>query len=262
MNRILPQYFVAVRFFESLNNLHHNNPDRQTAFISSKKRMLLFLQALNNPHLKIPNYIHVSGTSGKGSVVHMFHEIFQQAGYKVGSTVSPHIQATTERIRIGRHYISATDFIRQVRDIKKALEKLLPITQPPSYAEILFCLTLKAFAEAGCDWAVIEVSCGGRTDFTNIIPAPRLAVITNIGHDHEHLIGPSLKHIAREKAGIIKPGSIMLCGEQRPLLRRVLEQECQRQNVEAIFLDNGRVPKISAQYLNGDHQKLNAQLAS
>lgn len=151
--------------------------------------------------------IHVGGTNGKGSVSHTLAAILQCAGYKVGLYTSPHLADFRERIRVNGQMIPeqrVIDFVTQEKEFFEPLH--------PSFFELATALAFLYFKEEKVDVAVIEVGLGGRLDCTNIIN-PDLSVITNISKDHVQFLGDTPTLIAKEKAGIIKPGTPVVIGE-------------------------------------------------
>lgn len=170
--------------------------------------------ALNNPQEKFKS-IHIAGTNGKGSTSHMLAAVLQDSNYKVGLYTSPHLVDFRERIKINGKEISEEWVVNFVADHHELIE-----TVQPSFFEITVAMAFLYFAEEGIDIAVIETGLGGRLDSTNII-LPILSIITNINYDHKHLLGNTLKEIATEKAGIIKPNVPVLIGEQHPETERV-----------------------------------------
>lgn len=151
--------------------------------------------------------IHVGGTNGKGSVSHTLAAILQCAGYKVGLYTSPHLTDFRERIRVNGQMIPEQRVIDFVTGEKEFFEPL-----HPSFFELATALAFLYFKEEKVDVAVIEVGLGGRLDCTNIIN-PDLSVITNISKDHVQFLGDTPTLIAKEKAGIIKPGAPVVIGE-------------------------------------------------
>ena len=151
--------------------------------------------------------IHVGGTNGKGSVSHTLAAILQCAGYKVGLYTSPHLADFRERIRVNGQMIPEQRVIDFVTEEKAFFEPL-----HPSFFELATALAFLYFKEEKVDVAVIEVGLGGRLDCTNIIN-PDLSVITNISKDHVQFLGDTPTLIAKEKAGIIKPGAPVVIGE-------------------------------------------------
>jgi dihydrofolate synthase / folylpolyglutamate synthase len=151
--------------------------------------------------------IHVAGTNGKGSVSHMLASIYQKAGLKTGLYTSPHLLDFRERIKINGRPVSKEYVVKFIQRNQCFYEII-----KPSFFEMTVFMALCYFKTEKVDIAIIETGLGGRLDTTNII-SPIASVITNIGFDHTQLLGNSLKEIAREKAGIIKPGIPVIIGE-------------------------------------------------
>ena len=178
-----------------------------------------------HPHHKFRS-IHVAGTNGKGSCAHTLAAMLQLHGYKVGLYTSPHLIDFRERIRINGQMIPeqyVVDFVEHERNFFEPLH--------PSFFELTTALAFNYFAECGVDVAVIEVGLGGRLDCTNII-TPELSVITNISLDHTQFLGNTLQQIAREKAGIIKPGIPVVVGEVLPETLPIFTEEAQIQQAD------------------------------
>ncbi len=154
------------------------------------------------PHLAFPA-LHVAGTNGKGSVSAMAASVLRKAGHKVGLFTSPHLHRLTERIRVDGREISRKDLSRLASELAGILAG--PGAPEVTFFEAMTLIALRRFAEACVDIAVVEVGLGGRLDATNIV-SPLVTVITSIGYDHTDWLGPDLRSIAREKAGILKPG--------------------------------------------------------
>ena len=152
-------------------------------------------------HLK---FIHVAGTNGKGSTSTMLASILTAAGYKTGLYTSPHLVRVNERFRIDGSDIPDAALCRAAEAVKEASDGM---ADTPTEFEILTAMGFWYFAAEKCDVVVLEVGLGGRLDATNVIKPPEAAVITNIGLEHTAVLGRTLSGIAREKAGIIKPGT-------------------------------------------------------
>ncbi|MFA4830578.1 MAG: Mur ligase family protein [Patescibacteria group bacterium] len=194
------------------------------------KRLQFFLNILGNPEKKIPRYIHVAGTSGKGSVTAFLHSILQAAGKKVGSTQSPHQTAITERWKIGNQYMNKKEFIDLVEFIKPKLDEYIRTTPYDmlSFFEIIEAIGFIYFARHKVQWLVLETGCGGRFDSSNVIPRKDIAVITTIGLDHVGIIGDNKSEIAYEKAGIIKHGCKVFTMEGDEKIVGIIEKECEK----------------------------------
>lgn len=169
------------------------------AFKKSLDNIIALCEALGQPQHKFKS-IHVGGTNGKGSSSHMLAAVLQESGYKTGLYTSPHLKSFTERVRINGLELPEQYLIDFVEANKRLFEKV-----QPSFFEMTVALAFKYFADEAVDIAVIEVGLGGRLDSTNII-TPVVSLITNIGYDHQALLGDTIAAIAAEKAGIIKQG--------------------------------------------------------
>lgn len=210
-----------------------------------------FLDLIGNPQDRIPHYVHITGTSGKGSTAAMMHGILRASGARVGSTFSPHPTTFTERIRVNEQFISVPEFIR----LASRLEKYLHITQKKSphgmisFFEFMHCFTLLYFVQKKVDWAVVEVGCGGRYCATNTIPTPDVTIITNVGLDHMQILGKTKTKIAWEKAGIIKEGTTLITAEKDPRLLQVFARQCARARPKKII--HASSPRIQSTDLTG-----------
>lgn len=176
------------------------------AYKKDLTNITLLCQHLNNPQTTFRT-IHVGGTNGKGSVSNMLASVLTEAGYKTGLYTSPHLLDFRERIRINGEICSKEFVVEFIDAMKSVIEKI-----QPSFFEITVAMAFQYFATQLVDVAIIEVGLGGRLDSTNII-TPDLSVITNIGLDHQQLLGNTYAQIAFEKAGIIKAGIPVVIGE-------------------------------------------------
>jgi dihydrofolate synthase/folylpolyglutamate synthase len=171
------------------------------------ERVMLALRNLGDPHASFAA-VHIAGTNGKGSVAAMLHAIFSAAGYRVGLYTSPHLVSFTERIRVGAERITEAEVVALAREIYTAATVCgIDLT----FFEFVTVMAFLHFARCGVELAMVEVGLGGRLDATNVLD-PEVAVITTIGLDHEEFLGDTLVSVAREKAGIIKPGRPVILG--------------------------------------------------
>ena len=185
----------------------------------------MLAERLGNPHRAYPS-IHVAGTNGKGSVCQMLAAPLREAGLKVGVYTSPHLVEMNERIVVDGQAIADMDVLALTR-------RLLPLVREvairsgghPTFFEVVTAMAFEYFRLARVDIAVIEVGLGGRLDSTNIIE-PAACCITTIGHDHTQILGSTLANIAREKAGIIKPGVPVVTGVSGKESLQVIEDSC------------------------------------
>ncbi|MEX0746666.1 MAG: folylpolyglutamate synthase/dihydrofolate synthase family protein [Rhodothermales bacterium] len=180
----------------------------KVAYKPGLDRIAHLLKAMGDPHLQFPS-IHVAGTNGKGSTASFIAAIGTAAGMKIGLHTSPHLFHVAERLRING---------RQAPDdwLADAVERIRPVADEIgcSYFEFTVALSFAYFEEEQVDFAVVETGMGGRLDATNVI-TPEVTVITDIALDHTEFLGDSEEAIAREKAGIIKPGVPILTGSRR-----------------------------------------------
>jgi dihydrofolate synthase / folylpolyglutamate synthase len=191
---------------------------------------------LNQPERRFPS-IHIAGTNGKGSVAHMLASVLGEHGLKTGLATSPHLKDFRERIRINGQMIpkrAVSLFVKKHRDFFEPLKA--------SFFEISIALTFDYFAREQVDMAVVETGLGGRLDSTNILQ-PLLCIITGIHYDHTALLGNSLEEIAREKAGIIKPGVPVLIGRRQPEIHHVFEETARLKNAPLFVA--GDMAKVS-----------------
>lgn len=236
------RYKSAVRWLERLNKtrstkqfmLDRSHPEHYL------QRMRALLELLGNPDREI-KYIHITGTAGKGTVSTMVHNGLAAAGKRVGLFTSPYCVTVAENIQVNGRLISVNEFSDLVDRVRKVLlswpDHRRGGTPPtggaqnltrPSYFEMLLAIAFLYFKKKQCEWVVLEVGLGGRYDATNVIATPRVCAITNIGFDHIKILGPTLSNIARDKAGIIKSGSIFFTTEHRAPLRRLFHDTCRR----------------------------------
>ena len=179
------------------------------AYKPGLENTLRLMAHVGNPHERL-RAIHVAGTNGKGSTSHLMAAALQAAGLKVGLFTSPHLVSLTERIRINGQPIAEADVAAFVSEHKDFLDAV-----QPSFFETMTAMAFDYFVREHVDIAVVETGLGGRLDSTNVL-TPLLSVITNIGLDHTEFLGNTLTKIAREKAGIIKPGVPCVIGESHP----------------------------------------------
>jgi len=189
------------------------------------QRIKLLLDYLGNPEKEL-NIIHIGGTNGKGSTSALLTSIYRTAGYKVGTYNSPHIIEFNERIRINDQYISEQELTDLMGRIKPAVEQVKQELEQPSFFEVVTALALVYFAQEQVELAILEVGMGGRWDATNIGNS-LLSVITNVSLDHTDYLGDTVAEIAREKAGIIKPGQAVVTGVEKEAAAAELAAKCE-----------------------------------
>ncbi|MGH2605674.1 MAG: bifunctional folylpolyglutamate synthase/dihydrofolate synthase, partial [Anaerolineales bacterium] len=173
--------------------------------------------------------VHVAGTKGKGSVCALLESSLRRAGYRTGLYTSPHLVRFGERIRVNGEEIGEADLIERVDELRPWVAQVPGLT---TY-EIVTALAFRHFALQEVDAAVVEVGLGGRLDATNVL-TPRVAVITSLSYDHMHLLGDRLSDIAREKAGIIKPGVPVVAAPQQSEAEKVIRRIAAEQGAPLI----------------------------
>ncbi len=179
--------------------------------------MRVLLEALDHPERGFPSVL-IAGTNGKGSTAATLASILQASGLKTGLYTSPHLVRINERIRVNGGEISDGDFASLHSEVDRVAEKLVgrvELPWHPSFFEMMTAIAFEYFAPEKVDIAVLEVGMGGRLDATNVVE-PRVSVITDISLDHQKFLGETLHEIAREKAGIIRPGGAVVTLPQQP----------------------------------------------
>jgi len=216
-----------------------------------------------NPQEKL-RFIHVAGTNGKGSTCAMLESIYRAAGLRVGLFTSPHLVSFGERIQVNRKLIPEGDVVRLVEEMKDWLEEFPPGEQP-TFFEVVTVMALRYFAEQQCDLVVWETGLGGRLDATNIVN-PLASVITNIQFDHQQWLGDTLERIAREKAGIIKPGVPVITAVDDRDAFRILFQTASENGSPFWLITWAQTENHPMRGLRvplfGEHQRLNAAVAA
>ena len=240
------------------------------------------LRRLGDPQRRLTP-IHVAGTNGKGSVCAMIEAVLRAAGRRTGLYTSPHLVRFNERIRVAGACLGDAELAGLFREIETADRELAAGAngRELTFFEFTTVLALEHFRRAGANPVVLETGMGGRLDATNVVD-PLLAVITRIDIEHTAFLGRTLPDIALEKAGIVKPGRPVLCGQMpdaaRDIIRRVarergapliavedaasvrrLQQDWAGQRIK-IETANGSYPPITLPLL-GAHQLENVALA-
>lgn len=202
-----------MNYSEAIHYLYSSRPPFHIvgaeAYKPGLETTLRLMAHVGNPHEQLRT-IHVAGTNGKGSTCHLIAAALQAAGLRVGLFTSPHLVSLTERIRINGVPVPEDKVAAFVESNKAFLDEV-----QPSFFETMTAMALDWFVQQKVDVAVIETGLGGRLDSTNVL-TPLLSVITNIGFDHTGFLGNTLTQIAREKAGIMKPGVPCVIGETHP----------------------------------------------
>ncbi len=234
---------------------------------------------LGNPEKELA-MVHVAGTNGKGSTAAFITEIARQAGLRCGLATSPHILDITERIRIGSKAIPRNRFRQLTERLQQAVadanKKPRKQALSPTFFEAIIAITFMYFNEERVDLAVIETGLGGRLDSTNVI-TPRLSIIMSIGLEHTEYLGNTITKVAREKAGIIKPGVPVLSATGDAQAQSVIEKTAKSRKARLFSYGkefSGQATGKSLSYrdeqhalnrlqpqLAGDYQVINASVA-
>lgn len=228
-------------------------------------RMVRLTAALGHPERSYP-VIHVAGTNGKGSVSAMLESILRTAGWRTGLYTSPHLVRLGERVQVDRRLLTEDEIVAYVRELRPVAERAAAFAadEHATFFEFMTAMAFLQFQRRRVDVAIVEVGMGGRLDATNVVQ-PEIAVITSIGLDHCAELGDTIEKIAREKAGIIKPGRPVVMGRLPAGAERVVREVAAAQgatlhSVREVFgEDVARYPETS---LEGDCQRWNAATAA
>jgi dihydrofolate synthase/folylpolyglutamate synthase len=223
-------YRDALAYIYSYTNYERKGLPKYIMSNYDLARIESLLDRLGNPHRAFKSLL-IAGTKGKGSTAAFSESMIRAAGYRTGLYVSPHLHTFRERIQIGGELISEADVVRWTDELRPHLEAIQGLTA----FEAITAMAFYAFAEAGVELAVLEVGLGGRLDATNV-SHPLVAVITSISYDHTQLLGDTLSLIAREKAGIIRPGALVVSAPQVPEAMTMIEQVCEGRRAELVVV--------------------------
>ena len=218
------------------------------------ERIKTLLRFMGNPEQNYPS-IHIAGTNGKGSVALIISSILHEAGYRVGRFISPHIHSYRERFTVNNQEIKEDILLDYLQKIEEYLAKMCQqgydrVTE----FELLTAIAFQYFKDSEVDMAVLETGMGGIYDSTNVV-SPLLSIITGIEYDHQSYLGNSLKEIALNKAGIIKPGVPVVVGDMDEIALQVIQDKarCQGSSLfpASLFqVKHQSKPGIGAQTLN------------
>jgi dihydrofolate synthase / folylpolyglutamate synthase len=212
-------YDEAIPFWFGRVNYEQKTPQADDLKLD---RMRALLARLGNPHERL-RILHVAGSKGKGSTSAMLAAMLQAAGHRTGLFTSPHLMAVEERIQVDRQPIARAELAALMAEIRDASAGTLE--RELTFFEIDTALGFLHFVRRRVAIAVVEVGLGGRFDSTNVC-RPMAALITSISLDHTQVLGDTAEAIAREKAGIIKPGQPTVSGARADGPRRVIVATC------------------------------------
>lgn len=218
---------VIKSFSQAISYLRQSVPSGSRRFPGTLglDRQKEILRLLDNPQDKVKT-IHIAGTSGKGSTALYLSSLLTGQGFKVGLTVSPHLLDIRERFQINNQLISQKEFVFYLNQIIPVIEKIRKSDLgKPTFFEILIALAFHIFYQKKVNYAVIETGLGGLMDGTNTInSSEKIVVLTKIGLDHTHILGPNLTSIATQKAGIIHPHNPCFSINQTTLVKKIFDQ--------------------------------------
>jgi dihydrofolate synthase/folylpolyglutamate synthase len=225
--------------------------DGQKAYKPGLENITKLCNYFGNPQEKL-KMIHIGGTNGKGSTSNMLASVLQEQGYKVGLYNSPHLIDFTERIKINGENCEKEfvfDFIQKLRNLPEEIK--------PSFFEFTTIMAFEYFHQKKVDFAIIEVGLGGRLDSTNIIK-PLVTAITNVDLDHQNILGDTLEEIATEKAGIIKANIPIISGDDRDLVKNIIQQNAIEN--QSRFINATEIFTDFVTDLKGNYQKKNIRV--
>ena len=232
-------------------------------FWTKKKNTLeqvrAFLEELGNPDEEL-QIIHVAGTNGKGSVCADLTSVLREAGYHVGTFVSPHLVDIRERFLLDGTPVAEEVFERSFQKVLSAVQIMTSRGYcHPTFFEFVFLMAMVIFQEQKPDYVILETGLGGRLDTTNVIRRPLGCVITSISLEHTQYLGDSIEKIASEKAGIIKKGIPVVYDANQPEASAVICKRAEEMASAAYGLD--REDSYGQVDFAAPYQAMNAALA-
>jgi dihydrofolate synthase/folylpolyglutamate synthase len=222
-------YAEAIQYWFERVNYEHKTP--QAADLKLQ-HMRTLLKRLGEPHQRL-RILHVAGSKGKGSTAAMLAAVLGAAGYRTGLFTSPHLAAVEERIQVERQPISPSELAALMAEIRAAAGDLEPEL---TFFEVGTALGFLHFVRRRVDVALVEVGLGGRFDSTNVC-RPLVSIVTSISLDHTQVLGDTVEQIAREKAGIIKPGRPTVSGVRGDGPRQVIVDTCRQRGSQLRQID-------------------------
>ncbi|MEE8470016.1 MAG: folylpolyglutamate synthase/dihydrofolate synthase family protein [Dehalococcoidia bacterium] len=243
-------YLTAVDFLMSRTD-YERWPGYAYANRFDLRRMEELLQRLGNPHLSART-VHIAGSKGKGSTAAMIAAGLRAAGYKTGLYTSPHLHTLRERIKVDGKPISKRELaavVARLRPEVQAMDENRPYGELTTF-ELLTAAAFVHFQQRGGDFQVLETGLGGRLDATNLV-APEACVITSIGFDHQEVLGNTIAKITLEKAGIIKPRTVVISSPQAEEAATVIRDICLKKRAKLITVGSDVTWKKTGHNLSG-----------
>ena len=191
--------------------------------------------------------LHIAGTNGKGSVCAYLCSVLGKAGISHGMFTSPHLVTMRERFVINGEMVSEADFLSAFRAVMGEVKYLAPAYHP-TFFELLFFMAMVLFDEYGVEYVVLETGLGGRLDATNVVEEKKLCILTSIGYDHMEYLGETLPLIAREKAGIMRPGVPVVYPERQEDVARVIEEYAEKIGAKIFSVGKAAIKEIKIRH--------------
>ena len=222
--------------------LDYVNGTRWRGAEASLRRIRELMSLLGDPQKKL-KFVHIAGTNGKGSTAAMLAAVLQSAGYRTGLYTSPHLLRFHERMRVNGEEIDDESLISLTNTVRNAAESM---SEMPTGFEIMTAIAFLYFVQEQCDIVSLEVGLGGRMDSTNVIPAPEVCVVANIGLEHTAILGDTVEKIAAEKCGIIKHGAHAVLFGQSEGVENVAREKCAQEDVALTITAQEKLERISS----------------
>jgi len=238
----------------------------------SLNRIQTLLRKLGDPHLKLPQTIHIAGTNGKGSVQSFIRKILISNGHSCDAYISPHLKNFNERIVLNNRDISTKKLYQTLQFVKK-----INNNNPITFFEITTAAAFLLFKQSNSDFLILETGLGGRLDATNIIPKKLCSIITPISHDHEEFLGKTIQKITKEKLGIVNKSDFVLISRQKKQVKELIKKKLSKTKNVYFYGKNFNINRLISNSfefqfnkkksifkkpkLNGLHQVENASVA-
>ena len=230
--------------------IHYLEKEVGFGSVPGLERIELLCKKLGNPEQKI-SVIHIAGTNGKGSAVAMLASILKEAGYRVGTYTSPHLERYNERYLINGEEISDAAFAEEITLMKEVCEELAAEGKPvPTLFEIVTGAAFHYFHKQKVDVLIAEVGLGGRFDATNIVPSPILSIIMTISIDQTDYVGDTIEKIPAEKSGIIKKKCPVVLYSQDEIVYNIMKDAADRLDAPFYCLNDAEID-VASQTLEG-----------
>lgn len=191
--------------------------------------------------------LHIAGTNGKGSVCAYLCSVLGKAGISCGMFTSPHLVTMRERFVINGEMVSEADFLYAFRVVMGEVKRLATAYHP-TFFELLFFMAMVLFEKYGVEYVVLETGLGGRLDATNVVEEKKLCILTSIGYDHMEYLGETLPLIAREKAGIMRPGVPVVYPERQEDVSRVFEEYAEEIGAKIFSIGKAAIKEIKIRH--------------